>query len=923
ATHERQVIRGEATVNNIGAGLLSSLAILPEDALFLDQRFNNATTEALISPAVGGGPAFAEGVGQLFVVPPLGDLNGDGIPDSFLFEGEESLFAPLAIVGTANGGRRTIRGGEAIRLVRTDSTTDNFITRVDYNLTDNDRLTGRYIWARGDFPLAVGRFLAGAIFDVPNTNHNLGVTYTKTLSSRVVNEARFNFSRLDVAFGDTSELPATGISFTGGTRSISGLGLFTFGTQNNLPQSRVVDTYQFQDSVTATIGNHGLRFGADIRRQNTENFFLPNFLGTNEFRSGGTLPANTFFNASGTARTTATQFENFVLGRPARINFALGEPQYTTTQNDYFFFVQDDWRVRPNLTLNLGLRYEVSTSPFNPLIEQLNEREADPQTAIFDPSFPLEFRTANRLPLDKNNFGPRVGFAWSPNFDFLGERFTNGRTVIRGGFGIAYDPPFFNIVSNTVTAAPFAAAGQIRQTPGAVGSVPFPFNPQDRSDLALAFGTNGGDPRLFNQTRVDPNLYNPYTISWNVGVQQELFRGSVLEVRYVASRIRGQFQTVNSNPDLSFLAQAGQFLRNDPGAFTNGIVAPGATEANGFNNRPGTTGNGRLDPNFGPVRLRTNGASSNYDGLQVRFDARVRNQLTLNANYTWSKTIDNASEIFGTFGGGQALPHSQDPFNTTGAERGLSAFHRKHNFTAGYLWDLPFFTDQRGLVGKALGGWQLNGIIEMRSGQPWNPIVFLGNYDPSWDTAFTTSVSASRPFAGNPDAPISTIAFGSTANWALFETGDAPANPFGSYIVYDTRNPGSAGTVVGSLEEARQQARVIYNDFGLLANGIPLDFLDAFQDFGTPFGDLGRNTLLGEPTFLTNMSLFKNIKLTETKALEFRVEAFNIFNHRNFGVGDPITEDAVGASGVVGTYANPGFNNGGSRTMRLGIRFLF
>ncbi|HKY06576.1 MAG TPA: hypothetical protein VJQ56_16895, partial [Blastocatellia bacterium] len=918
ATYERTMFRGESVGDTLGGG---AFILRAEDALFLADQFGSTTLTDYTSGALSSGPPFAP-VGSFLLVPPVVDTDGDGLPDAFQFPDTPGNLAPLAIVSTGGAGRRTIFGGQGLRFFSTDSTVDQLITRVDYNVTSDDRITGRYIFDDTDIPVGTGSVVSGALFPVPSRNHNLGLSYTRTISARFVNEARFNFSTLDVQFGDTSVRANPGVSFAG-TRSLVPGGLLTgFGTANNLPQSRKVDTYQFQDTVTATLGSHAVKFGADIRHQNVENFFLPNFLGTYRFSSGGALPANTFFNLSGSARTTATAIENFILGRPDRISFALGNPLATTTQNDYFFFIQDDWRVRPNLTLNLGLRYEVSTTPFNPLIEQTNEREADPSRAIFNQSFGLETRTATKLPLDKNNFGPRVGFAWSPNFSSLGERFTNGRTVVRGSFGIAYDPPYFNIVLNTITAAPFAAVGTIVQVPGSATAVTYPFLPQTTAELNTTPGTNGGDPRLFNQTRVDPNLYNPYTMSWSFGVQQELYRGGVLEARYVGNRIIGQFQTINGNPDLRFLARAGDFIAGDPGLFTGGRIAPAGTQAgtsaNGFATRPGTNGNGRVDPNFGLVRTRINGASSTYHGLQTRFDTRIRNQLTLNANYTFSKTLDNASEIFSTLGGGVTVAHAQNPFDITEGERGYSAFHQKHNFTSGFLWDLPFFSEQRGVVGKILGGYQINGIIRMGSGRAYTPNMFFAMYDPGWEGGFI-GAGGLRGFNGNPDAGQGTIAFGATAAGAVFGVAADP----GQYVIFDTLNPGSEFTIVNSVADAKQQARVIYNDFGLFTQfGIPLAALEAFNDFGTPYGDIGRNSFFGEPFYLTNLSVFKNLKLSESKSLEFRVEAFNVFNRRNFGVPDPIAEDAFNGI-TVSSYNNPGFNNGGNRSMRLGIRFIF
>src|SRR5215204_6555677 len=511
-TYEGTYFRGE----NAGEALTSfTYDANAEGVANLNRIFNTAGSNAL----AGVSPSTASGAGTYLCAPPVEDTDGDGTPDTFQF-GPGGLsgivtpgfLAPLAVVAdsTAASGRRVIFGCEGVRTVRSLSTTHQFIGRADWNLTDRDVIIGRYIYDNSKFPLQAGRFIGGFFFDVPSKNNNLGVTYTRTVSSRTVNEARFNFSRLEVDFGDVAGAaqgtnnPGPGISFAG-TRSLAsgftGGILSSFGALNNIPQSRVVDVYQFQDTISQTIGNHALKYGADIRHQKVDNFFLPNFFGQYRFTSGGAVPANTFFNygttgLNGSTRTSATAFENLLLGRPDRISFALGNPQIKTTQNDYFFFVQDDWRIRPTLTLNLGLRYELSTTPFNPIIDQVAQRESDPSTAIFNTAFPLEFRTAQKLPLDKNNFGPRVGFAWSPNFNGLGDRFREGRTVIRGGFGLAYDPPYFNIVLNTVTAAPYAGVGTLVQTPGAAGSAAFPFLPSTTAALNLTPGTNGGDPRL-------------------------------------------------------------------------------------------------------------------------------------------------------------------------------------------------------------------------------------------------------------------------------------------------------------------------------------------------------------------------------------------------------------------------------------------
>jgi hypothetical protein len=932
-TYEGTYFRGEQAFNNVAGGAVTPTLESIQAAALL---FPGATTAQLASTTFGGGPAAISNFGQFLIAPQVVDTDGDGTPDTFAF-GPGNPFGnpvtpgfltPLAVVAdpTATGGRRTLFGGEAVRLFRTDATSHQIITREDFQITDRDQVTARYIFSDSDNPFVVSRILGGSPISVPSRSHNLGVTYTRTLSSRFVNEARFTFSHLDVKFGDPdTDGPFTpNINFGGSPQALPndfGIGgdLLDFGTQTTapFPQGRVVDVYQLQDNVTATLGNHGLKFGVDYRRDKEDDFFLPNIGGSFTFNAGtsvatsGVVPAGFFTFGSnglnGDPRTgeLATSFENFLLNRPRDIDFAVGDATRIIQQDYIAFFLQDDWRVRPNLTVNLGLRYEYNTQPLNRLVELVNAREANDATALFDPSFPLSSRTAQTLPTDKNNFGPVVGFAYQPNFGFLGERFTGGRTVIRGGFRIAYDPGFFNILNNVISGAPFTGIGRIRQTPGGATSLPFPFQPTSRADLNLTPGTGGGNPLLFDQIRVDPQFYNPYTMSWNLGVEQEIYRNGVVKARYVGSRIVGQFQLQNTNPQLNFLNDAADFLGLDPGAFTSGFIG---------GSNPGTNGNGRLNPNQGFTLTVNNSAQSSYHALQTEFNTRLTNSLTAFVNYTFSKTIDNASEIFSSAGGGQTINVSQNPFDILGGERGLSGFHQKHNFNASVLYELPFFKSQKGWVGKLLGGYQLNGIVELGSGRPYTPTTVFG-YDPR-------SLGI-RPFTGNPDAPEGTIAFSPLADAVLFGSSGLPLNS-ANWVLFDTRNTGSGPRIV-TTAEALSQARFIYNDFGLipaLGSSAFLPFARTLELFGTPYGDVGRNTFIGEPRYNVNASIFKTTRITENTQLELRVEAFNLLNHRNFGVPDPLTEDAFNGF-TVSSFQNPGFNAGNSRVLQFGARFIF
>lgn len=227
------------------------------------------------------------------------------------------------------------------------------------------------------------------------------------------------------------------------------------------------------------------------------------------------------------------------------------------------------------------------------------------------------------------------------------------------------------------------------------------------------------------------------------------------------------------------------------------------------------------------------------------------------------------------------------------------------------------------MVGKLLGGYQVSGIITFGSGNPYTPTQISGNSDAGFDGAFFSNVGSLRPYNGNPNAPNGTIAFGYEAacNQLFGGTACNSAAP-GNFIIYNTLNPGSAGTVVTSAQAAIQGARLIYNDSGLRTSlGVNSASLEAFNFFRTPFG-IGRNTFLGPNTFNVNLGLFKTTNISERYKIEFRGEATNLLNSRNFGVPDPLVEDAFNGI-AVSSFQNPGFNLGSNRSLRFGLKLIF
>jgi hypothetical protein len=662
----------------------------------------------------------------------------------------------------------------------------------------------------------------------------------------------------------------TNISFTG-LRDTSGTSLKPIGAATNLPQGRVVTVYQFQDNFSKTLGRHQFKFGADIRRLNNSVPFLPTVNGAFRFPNS----------------------DRFVANNPSFANIAAGTVAITYNETDQFFYFQDDWRIKDNLTLNLGLRYEYIGQPINTLNDISVARESDASTALWKQSLPLEARTFAKLPADKNNFAPRLGIVWSPRFGdskiaktLFGEA---DQSVISAGYSVAYDPPFYNIMLNISTSSPLVFLNTTNN-PAPPGAAIFPLpsaNPTGNAVQEFArnnqiIAVNLFDPKFFNQTIVSRDFYSPYIQQWSLRFQREIGRNNVFEVRYVGNHAVGLFQTLNRNPRVDRFING--FALNIPGlgvtqfpGFPN-LVPQGTTfQTAGVGacvDNPATTTlneanacNGRLFPEA-LVRSRENTAQSTYHGLQSRYQARMFNQLSLGVAYTWSKALDNASEIFSF----NEPANPQNPFNSSSAEKGVSGFNRTHALSMNWVWDVPIYKDQNGLIGRLLGGWQINGTYFLASGRNFTPSQFCnfacigGPFyeDTTFDGTFIGRDSL-RPFYGNPNAPATSV--GITQIDAALLFGVPVVNAAGFWSFNELNGPGNIVAVT------KDQVRYIFNGPG------------AAKVFGTPFGDVGRGSAKGRRLNNLNMGLFKNVKLSERWKLQLRAEGFNVLNHPNPSVG--------------------------------------
>ncbi|MDT7605440.1 MAG: hypothetical protein QOF61_3437, partial [Acidobacteriota bacterium] len=788
--------------------------------------------------------------------------------------------------------------------------------RGDFNPTSKDAFNAKYRFQKS--PETGFNSLSNGFFgDIPFTSKNLNGTYTRQLSNSMSNEFRAAWQKLGVAFagcgGGATALqgciPAlsdignafTNLSFTGvQPAGLGGLNLQSVGPATNIPQGRTVTDFQLSDNFSWTRGRHTMLMGIDFRHLNNENPFLPNFNGAFRFSSTARLVANA----------------------PDFVTIAAGEPVITYKENDKFIYFQDDWKVRDNLTLNLGLRYENTGQPINTLADLSLARESNASTALFRQDVPIQFRTVPRVATDNNNWAPRVGFAYSPRWgkgDIARHLFgENDATVIRGGYSIAYEPAFYNILLNVSTSTPNVFNNTINNNASLTAPLfRLPASPTGevvRSNLGSFLQKNTFDPRLLNRTIVGSDFHAPYSEQWSFGVQRQFNKNNVAEVRYVGNHGVGLFQTVNRNPRFDNLFNGFNYFGFAMPSFRNLLpqgVAPVTCVNNAATPDNEAACNGRLIAGSGLIRSRENTGKSSYNGLQARYNGRVMNQFTVGVSYTFSKTLDTASEIFAF--GENAI--SSNAFDVTKNERGLSGNDRRHASAVNIIWDVPFFKSQEGFAGKVLGGWQVNAVYNLASGRPYTPSQFLntllGN-STYQDNGFTNAffgLDSVRPFVGNLQAPRTSVGI-SDIDAFIFFTEDFVPSPTGFYDLSALNNGGRLVPV------STQDVRYIVNLPG------------AARFFNNPFGNVLRNSERGPALNQLNLGFFKNTKITEGVRLQLRAELFNALNHPNPGYGvagesslpDTFLEDA----GVQGSrFAEFKDMSLSSRRVQLGLRIIF
>jgi Carboxypeptidase regulatory-like domain/TonB dependent receptor/TonB-dependent Receptor Plug Domain len=741
-----------------------------------------------------------------------------------------------------------------------------FQIRIDHKISESSQLSGRYLFSDQSEPVGGAELgLPGFTTSQPNRFQNFLISETHVFTPNLTNELRLSYNRIGLSFPldppNPLGLTLPSITIAGITNSPT-LG-YDFGIQTNLPQGRVANNYVIQNTMTYVRSDHTFRFGFDLLKQRSGQFA--------PIVERGLL----VYSASSDPREDAainigdyTGFANFVddfggdgpQGGSANRDF--GSPRYYPELFRQAYFFQDRWRVNQALTLTLGVRYENFGNPVNSI-----------RTAAFTGLFNVDpvtltgpFSEPSKAKDDNNNFAPTIGIAYSPSFEGgpLGTLFGNGKTVFRGGYQIGYDSFFNNIASNAATSSPNVIATQrFSDITDAL--------PRGVSNLSSLLPTVARPLSPFDgQTLVDPNLVNPYYQRWSFGIQRELPGQTVVDVSYVGTKGIKLYMNEDRNP---------------------------AVPANLRITPPGYTGqtSGRIDNLQGSRNIRSNSGSSSYHAGQVLVTRRFNRGLALTGAYTYSKLIDNNSEIFASVG----LPNSSlsiIPLVLGGErnERAVSLFDRMHRASFTYVYEFPFMREQKGVLGQVIGGWQISGITTFESGVPFTVV----------------NGQDSNRVGGNNDRP--------------------DFNPSGlpgvRAIPATAISPSSTGFINPDVIIGRTP-----DDEAIFA---PIDPATA-RYIGLPSssgrtGTLGRNTERSKGINNFDFSVQKQFRLTEGTSLQFRTEFFNVFNHPQYGTASisPFSPATAGPSANVfttpaGEFLKPQLGDGGGRVIRYLLRLTF
>lgn len=771
-------------------------------------------------------------------------------------------FLNTTIAATPTVPVRTLVRPYYVGSIGIDRPLDDYSGRLDWNPRQSDTVFARYQYTRQIFDNE--DIIVGEATRQNNKQQNVGVTWTHLFTQNTVGEFRYGLGLRTTLVGIKAGDDTPIVRFAGTNVFVS----TTLGNAGAFPINRYQTDNQFVYNVSTLFGgNHFFKAGTDIRRQKLD-----------DLAQSFARPFYTFRNGLCAGVNYDTPYDAFLDGCVASFERTYGNFFLKNRINESNFYAEDNWKVTPNLTLNLGARYEYVNAP----------EEADNLIDYFFDD-------------DKNNIEPRVAIAYSPGFErgFLA-KLTGGpnNSSIRAGYGIYHGRLFQSVFSQPGASVRTNVPNALRQAfnvQTANGSNFFP-NSLNVSDPFFGFNYDPSTAALVRrtETRIDPNLEVPYTQQWSLTVERQTPLNSAVRITYTGNRGIGLPRIALGNLPVSPL-DGGIVVPNSPnnapaagapdlrGVLINRIAADVQCAGTGFipgvavnaqcpnrvpiaNNevslRVPRTNERRPDPNFLGVSNISNGVWTYYHGLQVEWNKRLSRGLQYQAAYTFSKSIDTTSDAAVT-----GVGDTNQTGNSARLSRGLARTHTPHRFTFNGSYLLPFFSNQEGFVGQLLGGWQLSTVVRIAHGTPFTVFDTAG-IDLNFD-----GFAESRPVLLDP-----------------------------SVLGRSVGNPNN------SVERLPREA---------FRRATPADFAAGNL--------LGRNTFYLDGTETVDFGFYKNFRLPfEGQRLTFRAELYNAFNHVQYGF--PNTDIASGNFGLITTPATLYTDTNSSvapRRVQFALRYQF
>jgi hypothetical protein len=668
--------------------------------------------------------------------------------------------------------------------------------RGDVVIGKNDTLWARYGVYNTLSNSAGNTFLGSNLpyFGAANANHprEASLAETHVLGSTMVNEFRFGFGQSKPSFPIQTPYPlGPAIAFADG--SVTGLGV-----SSNLPQGREQRTYQYTDNFTITRGAHNIKAGFEWYH----------------------LEADSFLDNNVRSTLTFATFAAFAAGQPSSYLQDFGTSARANRVENAFGFIQDDWKVTRNLTLNLGVRLEFAGGPTeaNGLISNLNLNN---QTAFGAAGAgPLGLLEAGKPSFHSNwNPAPRIGFAYQPFGDL--------KTVIRGGYGVAYDFVFLNPITNQRFLPPLIYAASLAGVGSFTGANSYANFYAGTAALQTSTASQVGSlsTTVKNFGAISPaiaqNLASPQVQQWSLGAERQLMNNMVLKVTYVGTKGTYLPRTHPIN-----------LLANQPAPATSladqtARLSQFTSATQGLNGNS-TTFSNRLDPRYNAVNYVESSANSSYNSLQVELHKRFGTHFFANLAYTWAHSIDDNSDVLGVLLDDTAA--QQNP-NDNRNNRASSQFDLRHTLSVTHTLEEPFFLHSHNFLARTLlGGWAFAGIT-------------------SWHSGFPVNIFAGSTVGGLTD-PLQYLGTGNNV--------DRP-NVAGPIVNFNPQPAGSAGA-------PSNYAQSLGLSQPLLGN----------------YGTLGRNVLRlnGQTEF--DMNMYKNFHVSERVYFQLRGEFYNLFNNHAF-----------------------------------------